>query len=351
MSLRSDLTRITRTVVAPAAVETDRAHRFPRAAVQAFGRAGILGMTVPRGLGGGGQGLAEASRVVEEVARHCGGTATVLRSHFAAVAVLNRHGDRGLRTEVAAGTHLSTLAVFQAGDLLTPTGAAEQRGDVVSLRDRKTWVVSAGEADSYVWSSPPVEAKGMSTLWLVSGQAPDLLVPAVHDGIGLRGGASTTVWADPVRVPASCRLGEDGAGLDTVLHDALPWFALLGSSVALGLMEGALAATLEHRRDRTADLARMRLRTDAVRVLHDDAVAAHGWEPDRARRKVCQLTLAATDALLTVTDLAMKLCGDAAFRRDTGVERRFRDARAATAVEPTAESVLDLVARGPWRNA
>lgn len=80
MSLRTDLTRITRTLVAPAAVDTDRRHRFPRAAVQAFGRAGILGMTVPRGLGGGGgQGLAEASRVVEEVARHCGGTATARR--------------------------------------------------------------------------------------------------------------------------------------------------------------------------------------------------------------------------------------------------------------------------------
>ena len=345
MSLRSELTRITRTVVAPAAVATDHDHRFPRAAVQAFGRAGILGMTVPRGLGGGGQGPAEASRVVEEVARHCAGTATVLRSHFAAVAVLDRHGDRALRAEVAAGRHLATLAVFHTGDLLAPTGTASRRGDVVSLRDRKTRVISAGEADSYVWSSAPVREPGAATLWLVSGHAPDLLVPAVQDGIGLRGSGATTVWADPVRVPASCRLGADGAGLDTLLHDALPWFALLGSSVALGLMEGALAATLDHRRDPAADLARMRLRTDAVRVLHDYALAAHGWEPARARRKACQLTLAAADALLTVTDLAMKLCGDA----DPGVERRFRDARAATAVEPTADSALDLVARHPFR--
>lgn len=207
-------------------------------------------------------------------------------------------------------------------------------------------MIAAGEAESYVWSSSPVREPGTSTLWPVSGQGPDLLVLASHDG-----NACATVWADPVRVPASCRLGADGAGLDTVLHDALPWFALLGSSVALGLMEGALAATLEHRRDSTADLARMRLRTDAVRVLHDDAVAAHGWDPDRARRKVCQLTLAAAEAVLTVTDLAMKLCGDAAFRRDLGVERRFRDARAATALEPTAESALELAARTPWRDA
>jgi alkylation response protein AidB-like acyl-CoA dehydrogenase len=368
VSYRADLTRITRTVVAPAAVAVDQHHRFPRDAVQAFGRAGILGMTVSRGLGGGGQGLPEASRVVEEVARFCGGTATVLRSHFAAVSVLNRHGDRALRSEIAAGRHLTTLALFgngSDGHFMTPTGTAKQRGDVVALHDRKTWVISAGEADSYVWSSQPVEAPGTSTLWLVSGQAPDLLVPANHDGIGLRGNASTTVWADPVRVPASCRLGADGAGLETVVHDVLPWFMVLGASVALGLMEGAIAAALQHlagqepagqepagqeragqeRAGTRADLARMRLRTDSVRVLHDDAVAALGWEPERARRKTCQLTLAAADAVVTVTDLAMKVCGDAAFKRDLGIERRFRDARAATAIEPTVDSVLDLAGR------
>ncbi len=116
-------------------------------------------------------------------------------------------------------------------------------------------------------------------------------------------------------------------------------------------MEGAIVATLEHRRDRGADLARMRLRTVAVRVLHDDALAAHGWEPDRVRREVCQVTPAAADAVLTVTDLAVKPCGDAAFSRDPGVERRFRDARAATSIEPAADSALELVARGRWRTA
>jgi hypothetical protein len=37
----------------------------------------------------------------------------------------------------------------------------------------------------------------------------------------------------------------------------------------------------------------------------------------------------------------MKVCGDAAFRRDLGIERRFRDARAAAAIEPTVDALLD----------
>jgi alkylation response protein AidB-like acyl-CoA dehydrogenase len=129
-----------------------------------------------------------------------------------------------------------------------------------------------------------------------------------------------------------------------VIHDALPWFMILGASVALGLMEGAIAAA-QQQAGPQKDLTRMRLRTDAVRVLHEDALAATGWEPERARRKTCQLTLAAAEAVVTVTDLAMKVCGDAAFKRDLGIERRFRDARAATAIEPTAESALELAGR------
>jgi alkylation response protein AidB-like acyl-CoA dehydrogenase len=39
----------------------------------------------------------------------------------------------------------------------------------------------------------------------------------------------------------------------------------------------------------------------------------------------------------------MKVCGDAAFRRDLGIERRFRDARAAAAIEPTVDSLVDSV--------
>jgi alkylation response protein AidB-like acyl-CoA dehydrogenase len=355
----ADLSRIISTVVAPAASMVDQQSRFPREAVKALGGQGFLGMTVSRGVGGGGRGLREASRVVEEVARHCGGTATVLRSHFAAVAVLDKHGDRRLRAEIAGGRHLSTLALFDAaldGYFPSPAGTASRHGEVVDLHDSKSWVISAGEADSYVWSSRPVASGGSATLWLVPGQAPGLLVPSEQAGIGLRGSGSTTVRADPVTVPVSCMLSEDGGGLDTVLHLALPWFLVLGASVALGLMEGAIAASAahmagqvgEHRARQVgtrADLTRMRLRADSVRVLHDDALAALSWEPERGLHKLFQLTVASAEAVVTVTDLAMKVCGDAAFRRDLGIERRFRDARASTAVHPTVDAVLDLAGR------
>jgi alkylation response protein AidB-like acyl-CoA dehydrogenase len=340
--MSAGLDRIVRGVVAPAASAVDRDGVFPRVSVTALG--GLLGMTMSRAVGGRGCGLAEASDVVERVAVACGSTAVVLRSHFAAVTALDRLGDRASRAAVAAGGHLSTVAVFTPGShFLLPSGTASRRRDVVDLRDRKSGVVAAGEADSYVWSSTPLAAHGTTTLWHVPANAPGLLVPVARPGIGLRGTSATTVWADPAHVPVDCLLGADGESFDTVVHHVLPWYVVLGASVALGVMSGAIDAVAGY--TGATDLVRMRLRADAVRVLHADAVAAVDWEPDRARRKLCQLAVHAAEALSTVTDLALKASADTPATTQSAVERRFREGRSLITQVPTAEAFTEFTAR------
>ena len=41
----------------------------------------------------------------------------------------------------------------------------------------------------------------------------------------------------------------------------------------------------------------------------------------------------------------MKLCGGAAFRKETGIERHFRDGLAARVMAPTTDALLDIVGR------
>ena len=53
--------------IAPAAIEVDRAGRFPRDAIDALGRAGLLGLVSARDVGGHGQGLRAAALVVERL--------------------------------------------------------------------------------------------------------------------------------------------------------------------------------------------------------------------------------------------------------------------------------------------
>jgi alkylation response protein AidB-like acyl-CoA dehydrogenase len=41
----------------------------------------------------------------------------------------------------------------------------------------------------------------------------------------------------------------------------------------------------------------------------------------------------------------MRVCGGAAFRKDLGVERHFRDARAAAIMAPTSDVLYDFIGK------
>ncbi|MEY2246105.1 acyl-CoA dehydrogenase family protein [Streptomyces sp. BF23-18] len=243
MSYRTSLSAVLAEVVAPAAETTAGEGRFPRDAVSAFGRAGLLGLPVAAGSGGGGLGLAEAVDVVARTARVCPATAAVLTSHFAAVAAIESCGGSWVREEIAAGRHLVGLALSEGGsgepgedepygrEFGRPRSGADRFADVVALRGRKRQVVAAGEADSYLWSSRPLAGRDGLTLWVVPAQAAELFVPARPAGGGPNGSVTSTLSADPVLVPADVMLGRDGGGLDILLDCVRPWLLELRAAI------------------------------------------------------------------------------------------------------------------------
>ena len=350
-------------VVAPEAVKVDTAGAFPRDAIAALGEAGLLGLPLPAEVGGGGLGLRQAADVVQRLAEVCGSTAMVVLMHYAGAVVIDHHGPVDVRRALASGRHLTTLAFSETGSrshFWAPGGTATRDGDEVRLDASKSWVTSAGHADSYVWSSLPLDADGPMTLWLVPSATAGLMAGGSFDGLGLRGNNSTPVSASGVLVPAAARLGADGAGLDIALTEVLPWFLIMSAAFSVGLMEAVTAETgahlratrLEHLGQTLAeqplvrvDHARMRIATDQAAALLGDALDAIETGRDDAMLRVLEVKAAAGEASVAVTDLAMKVCGGAAFRKELGVERRFRDARAARVMAPTTDALLDFVGK------
>jgi alkylation response protein AidB-like acyl-CoA dehydrogenase len=362
-SYQDALRRVIDDIVAPHAVEVDKTGTFPGPAISALGATGILGMTASESVGGGGQGLAEAADVVRALAGVCGSTAMVVLMHFTATTVVDHYGPEAVRRAIGEGRHLTTLAFSEVGSrshFWAPMSTAVASDGSVQLNGRKSWVTAAAEADSYVWSSRPLSGDGPMTLWLVPAATAGLSVSGPFDGMGLRGNGSRPVDASAVTIPRSAMLAGDGTGLDTALAEVLPWFLVLSAAFSVGLMEAVTAETgahltstrLEHLDQSLADQplmrvdhARMRIATDQAAALLADTLAALAAGREDALLRVLEVKAAAGEAAITVTDLAMKVCGGSAFRKELAVERHFRDARAARVMAPTTDALLDFVGR------
>ena len=337
---------------------------FPSATLRALGEAGLLGLVSAAEVGGKGLGLSAAAVVVERLARECGSTAMVVCMHYCATAVIEAFGPLEVRRAIAAGKHLSTLALSEAGSrsqFWVPVSTATAEGADVRLDARKSFVTSATHADSYVWSSKPVASGELSTLWLVPRATPGLRAPSAgFDGLGLRGNDSSPILAEAVRIPATARLGTDGGGFAIMIGSVLPWFNVLASAVSVGLMEALTQRTCSHAAGTQfqhagtsiaelptirAYIARMRIKTDQNKTLLADTVAAIAGARSDATLRVLESKAAAGEGAAEVSDLAMRVCGGAAFRKEVGVERLFRDARAATVMGPTTDVLYDFIGK------
>jgi isovaleryl-CoA dehydrogenase len=364
-------------VVAPGAASVDADGAFPRAQLDALAAAGILALTVPAEYGGGGAGLREAAVVIRELGSVCGSTAMVLAMHYSAVAGFAAAGDKDSLVAIAAGTHLSTLAFSETGSrshfwapmstaVLSPDGAT------VRLDAFKSWVTSAGQADSYVWSSRPMgggdgdgdgdgdAATGPMTLWLVPAGAAGLSAAGAFDGLGLRGNSSAPLTADGLLVPVSAMLGADGGGLDLALAAILPFFLICSAAMSAGLIRRLATETADHLQ-RTqlahlglslaqqagprAQLARLQIEADRTWAHIEAALSAVEAGRGDATLLVLEVKAAAGEAAAEAADLALRAGGGAAFRKESVVERLFRDSRAARVMAPTTEALHDFIGR------
>jgi alkylation response protein AidB-like acyl-CoA dehydrogenase len=199
-----------------------------------------------------------------------------------------------------------------------------------------------------------------STIWLVPANTPGLTVSGPFEGLGLRGNDSSPVTAESVAVPAAARLGADGQGFEIMMNVVLPTFAVLNSACSVGLMAGALRRTAAHaagtRHSDTGSalsalptirnyIARMRIKTDMADALLADTLAAIAAQRPDATLRVLESKAAAGETANEVLDLAMRICGGAAFRKEVGVERFFRDARAAGVMAPTTDVLYDFIGK------
>ena len=359
-------------VLAPSAGQNDKAGRFSTEAIASLGEAGLLGLMLPANVGGLGLGPRTLAAVIATLAEADASVAMVYLMHILGATAIStaRAGATQAITpilkEIAAGRHLSTLAFSEAGSrshFWAPVSRAHRNGNGVRISAKKSWVTSAGNAQSYVVSALAPEGAGPtdSTLYLLTAPTRGLSVAGAWDGMGLRANASSPITLDDCEVSSDLQLTEDGAGFPAMLNVILPLFNLGAASVALGLCRAAVAGTASHLKNAKfehlglslgealptlrAQLATMQIDTDGLSARIDDLV--DHLEKPRETTMLCVLEskAAAGDVAISVTSAAMRVCGGAAFSRHLSIERLFRDAHAGAVMAPTGDVLREFIGK------
>ena len=356
-------------VLARHATEVDSTGRFPHESLTALAGAGLLGLTLPASHGGKGIGMRGFAAVTEELAGACGSTAMIYVMHVSAAAAIasaeHLSTRDGVLRDIASGGHLTTLAFSERGSrslFWAPVSKLETHNGSYRLDAEKSWVTSAGHANSYVTSAQQPHAGSAleSTVFLVRRTAEGVKVSGSFDGLGLRGNESSPVTLTDVRVEQEDLISPLGEGATTMLQVVLPWFSIGTAAMSNGLCRAAVAATTAHLSGTTfthtgtqlrdlpnlrARLAQMAVHTEQARALLGHALDQIESGAPEAPLLVLQTRLASLRAADEVTDLAMKACGGAAFSKHLGLDRVFRDARAGWVMAPTVDHLLDFSGR------
>src|SRR5260370_868709 len=359
-------------VVARCAVENDKAGRFSPEAVESLGESGLLGLLLSAEFGGSEIGPRTFAAVTATLAEADGSVAMVYLMHILGTATMSAARPSAAQAlapvlrEIGAGRHLSTLAFSEAGSrshFWAPISRAHRNGNGVRISAKKSWVTSAGHAQSYVVSALAPEGAGPtdSTFFFLPPGTRGLSLAGPWDGLGLGANASAPITLDDCEVPSQFQLTDDGAGFPAMLNVVLPLFNLGTAAVALGLCRAAVAGTASHLKNAKfehlgqslgeslptlrAQLAVLQIDTDGLSARIDDLIE-HLEEP-RATTSLRALATkaAAGDVAISVTSAAMRICGGAAFSKHLSIERLFRDAHAGAVMAPTGDVLREFIGK------
>jgi alkylation response protein AidB-like acyl-CoA dehydrogenase len=385
--LQAKLIELSCTTLRDNAIESDKKLLFPRKNFEAISKLGLLGLLVPKELGGMGENHICAAMVCETIARYgCASTAMCYTMHLGAVAaaLLRHHNNPTLQDilkridkDVLIGT-LSYSDPETGSHFWYPVSSgAEKTAKGWHVRKKASWTTSGGFADWYIIQTTSPDFGGNYadlTCWLIMGKEAKA-EPSKWDGLGLRGNQSGTLEID-ADLPPDRMVGPKGDGAASNDECVDPFFMLCSSAcwngISLGMIDIAKRhTTMKKHVDvgmRVADYPTIQdyigeaiIDTNASRALTFqmgkamDAVTNNcDWSIHKdlgalPRAKMLhwmwQVKFTAAKNVAHVSDKMLHACGGTGYKPGLGIERYLRDGKAGWVMGPTNEVLRQFVGK------
>ena len=345
--------------VKPLAGELDEEERFPTETIPKLAKYGFMGIPYETRYGGqGGNNMAYAM-AIEELAKACGTTATIVAAHTSLCC--NPIYDWGTEEQkmkylpdLLAGRKIGAFGLTEPGagsDASRQQTTAVLEGDHYVLNGSKCFITNASEADVFIvlaMTDPKAGNHGISA-FIVERGFPGFSVGKHEKKMGIRGSATCDLIFTDCIVPKENLLGKEGKGFKVAMQ-TLDGGRVGVAAIALGLAEGAIAEAVKYTKERVQfnkrlsqfqntqfQLAEMQTKTDAAQMLvYRAAAAKDAHDPDLGLYS-SMAKLFASENASDVTRRVVQLFGGYGYTREYPVERMMRDAKITEIYEGTSE--------------
>ncbi|QZP30996.1 acyl-CoA dehydrogenase family protein [Pseudomonas sp. DR48] len=346
----------------------DESGAFPKDNFKLLHDHGLVALTVPKALGGGGANLVQARKAISAIAKGEPSTALILVMQYIQHARLqdSPNWPEALRLAVAHdavrnGALINALRVEP--DLGTPA-----RGGLPATVARRTaagWRISGRKIYStgshgLTWFSVWARSSDEDPLvgaWLVHKDTPGISIIEDWDHLGMRATCSHEVVFDNVLVPLdhAVSVSRWSAPQPELDGDGFLWMSVLLSSVYDGVAQAArdwLVGWLQTRKPSNLGASLSTLPRFQETVGHIDTLlfanrslldaAAEGHTPSS---NAAQLKYLVTGNAIRAVELAIEASGNPGLSRQNPLQRHYRDVLCSRVHTPQNDAILQGVGR------
>ncbi|RON52120.1 acyl-CoA dehydrogenase family protein [Pseudomonas frederiksbergensis] len=346
----------------------DESGAFPHDNFKLLHKHGLVALTVPKTLGGGGANLVQARKAISAIAKGEPSTALILVMQYLQHTRLqdSKTWPETLRLQVAQdavqqGALINALRVEP--DLGTPA-----RGGLPATVARRTaagWRISGRKIYStgspgLTWFSVWARSTDEDPLvgaWLVHKDTPGISIIEDWDHLGMRATCSHEVIFDNVLVPLDHAVSVSpwSAPQPELDGDGFLWMSVLLSSVYDGVAQAArdwFVSWLEQRKPSNLGAALSTLPRFQETVGHIDTLlfanrslldaAAEGRTPVS---NAAQLKYLVTGNAIRAVELAIEASGNPGLSRNNPLQRHYRDVLCSRVHTPQNDAVLQGVGK------
>ena len=373
-AIRDTCRDFAREVVAPAAEELDREHKFGYGIVRQMGELGLFGLPFSEEFGGAGADFLSLCIAIEEISRADAGVGITLEAAVClGSAPIHDFGTQSQKAQwlpdLLAGRKLWAFGLTEP-EAGSDAGATKTRAEA---RDGR-WVING--AKQFITNCGTSISAGV-TITAVTGRDGDeneisaLMVPTGTPGyhvlepyrkLGWHSSDTHPLSFESCEVPAESLLGQRGGGYRQFLH-TLTGGRIAIAALSVGVGQACLDAALAYARERRTfgepisrhqaiqfKLADMAMETEVARTMVYRAASAYGREgasetSDEVRMLAAMSKLYASEASKRAADNAVQIHGGYGFMEDYPVARYWRDVKVNEIGEGTSEVQRMLIAR------